>query len=97
MSGGPRVLHQQHLFSVLTHVGAAEDFSGMHATPAGYLSPWCSALSAFLAADIVHMWAHTTAYTPRSPKLQEAAEFCVAFMQGFQRRACSTALWFPRL
>ena len=28
MSGGPKLLHQQHLFSVVTHVGAAEDFSG---------------------------------------------------------------------
>ena len=28
MSGGPKVLHQQHLFSVLTHVGAAEGFKG---------------------------------------------------------------------
>ena len=28
MSGGPQVLHQQHLFSVLTHVGAAEGFQG---------------------------------------------------------------------
>ena len=28
MSGGAKLLHQQHLFSVVTHVGAAEDFSG---------------------------------------------------------------------
>ena len=28
MSGGPKTLHQQHLFSVLTHVGAAEGFKG---------------------------------------------------------------------
>lgn len=34
MSGGPQILHQQHLFSVLTHIGAGEGFKG---APRGFM------------------------------------------------------------